>query len=197
VETPVMVRLHSAASKTPVNRGFSLFGRLRRKSPDPFVRQSVRQSDATQGANQLRNRSRSLGDAVPLPRANRLAPMGQDLSTWQEVALVASPALAALAAAASWASVFQARRLAQEGTLPALQVQLTVSPDSAVGAVVTTPRQPQTRDPRPGLAQIARTVRRELAPRLRRRAGRLAVHIGQFMKLARVSQTAKLGEKRL
>jgi hypothetical protein len=61
----------------------------------------------------------------------------QDVSTWQEIALVASPALAAIAAAASWASVLQARKLRKEQDAPWLQIQLTYSPEGRIGAVVT------------------------------------------------------------
>jgi hypothetical protein len=61
----------------------------------------------------------------------------QDLTTAQQIALVVSPALAAVAAGASWASVFQARRFAREATSPLLQVQITAHPDQTIGAVVT------------------------------------------------------------
>lgn len=63
--------------------------------------------------------------------------MTQDLNTWQEIALVAGPAIAALAAFASWASVWQARKLAHEASTPHLQVQKIVTMHGFIGAVVT------------------------------------------------------------
>jgi hypothetical protein len=61
----------------------------------------------------------------------------QELSTWQEVALVASPALAAIAAGASWVSVLQTRRLRREDDQPGLQLQLMSFPDGTIGAAVS------------------------------------------------------------
>jgi hypothetical protein len=62
----------------------------------------------------------------------------QDLSTWQEVALVAGPIAAAIAALASWASVLQVRRLARESNAPHLQIQKVVdSPSGTIGVIVT------------------------------------------------------------
>lgn len=63
--------------------------------------------------------------------------VAQDLSTWQEIALVASPALAAIAAGASWASVLQTRRLRREDQEPGLQAQMMRFPDGTLGAAVT------------------------------------------------------------
>jgi hypothetical protein len=64
--------------------------------------------------------------------------MTQDPSTWQEVALVAGPAIAAIAAIASWASVWQSRKLARESSTPHLQAQKIVNAaDDTIGAVVT------------------------------------------------------------
>jgi hypothetical protein len=63
--------------------------------------------------------------------------VSQDISTWQEVALIAGPAIAAIAALASWASVWQARKLGRESSAPLLQVQKTVNAQGFVGAVVT------------------------------------------------------------
>jgi len=62
----------------------------------------------------------------------------QDLSTWQEVALIASPSIAAVAALASWASVWQARKLAREDHAPLLMAQKVVTAGTnTIGAVVT------------------------------------------------------------
>ena len=47
VETPVMVRLHSAASEAPASRGFSFVLRPRAKPETLPVRQSVRQRHRT------------------------------------------------------------------------------------------------------------------------------------------------------
>jgi hypothetical protein len=60
-----------------------------------------------------------------------------DLTTLETIALIASPAFAAIAAGASWASVVQARRLARESSLPVLQMQPIVDPrDEHRGAVI-------------------------------------------------------------
>jgi hypothetical protein len=62
----------------------------------------------------------------------------QDLSTWQEVVLVAGPAIAAIAAIASWASVWQARRLARDAGMPHLMVQkIKDANDGTVGSIIT------------------------------------------------------------
>jgi hypothetical protein len=64
--------------------------------------------------------------------------MSQQLNTWQEVVLVAGPAIAALAALASWASVWQSRKLARESSAPLLMAQKIVNAsDNTIGAVVT------------------------------------------------------------
>lgn len=64
--------------------------------------------------------------------------MAQDLTTWQEIALVVGPIAAAIAALASWASVLQARRLARESHSPHLQIQKVVDTQSGtIGAVIT------------------------------------------------------------
>jgi hypothetical protein len=63
--------------------------------------------------------------------------MSQDLNTWQEVALVAAPVIAALAALASWASVWQARKLGREANAPHLMAQKMAYPDGTIGAVIT------------------------------------------------------------
>ena len=64
--------------------------------------------------------------------------MTEGLTTWQQVALIAGPAIAAIAALASWASVWQARKLGREATAPHLQVQKVVqSYNGTIGAVIT------------------------------------------------------------
>lgn len=64
--------------------------------------------------------------------------MTQDLSTWQEVALIAGPAIAAFAALASWASVLQARKMARESSAPHLMAQKVIDKQArTIGAVVT------------------------------------------------------------
>ena len=63
--------------------------------------------------------------------------MASQLTTWQQIAIVAAPAFAALAALASWASIIQTRRLAREENSPQLQIQKVVSPEGCVGAVIT------------------------------------------------------------
>jgi hypothetical protein len=62
----------------------------------------------------------------------------RELSLWQEVALIAGPAIAAVAACASWASVWQARKLARDSRSPLLMIQKVVERSTqTVGAVVT------------------------------------------------------------
>jgi len=62
----------------------------------------------------------------------------RELSTWQEIALVAGPVIAAIAAIASWASVWQARKLGRESTAPLLMIQKIINPsDRTIGAIVT------------------------------------------------------------
>jgi hypothetical protein len=59
------------------------------------------------------------------------------LSTWQQIAIVAAPAFAAIAALASWASIFQTRRLAREESSPQLQIQKVAASDGTIGVVIT------------------------------------------------------------
>jgi hypothetical protein len=56
----------------------------------------------------------------------------QDLSTWQNVALLAAPALAALAGGASWYSAMQTRRIARAATLPDLVIQVLIDTSTKV-----------------------------------------------------------------
>jgi hypothetical protein len=61
-----------------------------------------------------------------------------ELSTWQQIALVAGPAAAAIAALASWASVLQARRISREAARPELVIQKVVDTETqTIGAIVT------------------------------------------------------------
>jgi hypothetical protein len=62
----------------------------------------------------------------------------QTLSTWQEVVIVAGPAIAAVSALASWAAVWQAGSLARQGSEPLLMVQKIIDKESnTLGAVIT------------------------------------------------------------
>jgi hypothetical protein len=62
----------------------------------------------------------------------------QETSTWQEVVLVAGPAIAAIAAMASWATVWQARRLARESRAPLLMIQKIVDPQTQTMTAIVT-----------------------------------------------------------
>jgi hypothetical protein len=64
--------------------------------------------------------------------------VGQNLSVWQDIALIVGPIAAAIAALASWASVLQARRFAREASSPHLQIQMVVDSNSnTIGAVIS------------------------------------------------------------
>lgn len=64
----------------------------------------------------------------------------QEVSAWQEIALVAAPAISAVAAGASWASVAQARKLAREARNPILSVNVIFTPNDdgskTMGAII-------------------------------------------------------------
>lgn len=63
--------------------------------------------------------------------------MSIPVSSLQDIALIAGPALAAIAATASWAAVFHAVRLTRRSNQPYLRIQCIVSPDTGCyGAVI-------------------------------------------------------------
>lgn len=60
-----------------------------------------------------------------------------ELSVWQEIALIVAPVASAVAALGSWAAVLLARRAAREARAPRLHIQFITGSCGTVGATVT------------------------------------------------------------